>query len=54
MIHLIEEYPKGCKIDYRAIEAALNSPKIIPYIENNKIVKIVYVDKKLINIVTNE
>lgn len=52
MTYKIVESPKGCKINYIAIETALNSPKVKPYLAGKEIDKIIYIDKKLINIVT--
>lgn len=48
----IVESPKGCKINYEAIEIAINSPKVKAHIDGKEIDKIIYIDKKLINIVT--
>lgn len=52
MNYKIVEYPKGCKINYAAIEEALNSLKVKPHLAGKEIDKIIYIDKKLINIVT--
>lgn len=52
MQYRIIESPKGCKINYAAIEAALNSLKVKPHLVDKEINKIIYVENKLINIVT--
>lgn len=54
MNYKIIESPKGCKINYAAIEAALNSVKVKPHILNKEIDKIIYIENKLINIVTKD
>ena len=52
MRYNIIEHPKGCNINHKAIEIAINSPKIKHHLEGKEIDKIIYIDKKLINIVT--
>lgn len=45
MTYKIVESPKGCKINYIAIETALNSPKVKPYLAGKEIDLLLQVPK---------